>query len=165
VERSHRKLGDEAFLFGILHDIGKVILINNDLENMELVYQRVVNDGLSQSEAEDEIFGFNHQRLGAALLKEWKFPDTIVAGIKMHHDLPPDTKKFSQEAAQLLRAVGIANQMAKTLNLGTSTDMKRQAIPSGMWNFFGIKRADLPALGAEMRENYGKILTTWNEFD
>ncbi len=165
VEKSNKKLADDAFLFGVIHDIGKVVFINNDLEKMEEVNAKVINDGLPQSEAEKEVFGFTHQRLGAALLKEWRFPDSIVAGVKMHHDLPPNTKKLDPDTAQLVRAVCISNQMTKALSLGISTDMKRQTIPNNMWKFFGIERADLPALSSKMKEDYNTVIAAWSEFD
>lgn len=164
VENSNRKLADEAFLFGIIHDIGKVIFINNDLARMEEVCARVTNDGISQSDAEEEVFGFNHQALGAALLKEWKFPNAIISGVKMHHDLPPDTRKLDPDTGQLVRATCVGDQLAKALSLGVSTDMQRQTIPNDMWKFFGLDRADLPALGLKIKDNYNNLLSAWNEF-
>jgi HD-like signal output (HDOD) protein len=165
IEKNNRRYADDAFLFGILHDIGKVVFINKDLAKMEEVYRKVHNEGVGQSAAEQEVFGFNHQMVGAALLKRWKFPDSLIAGVKMHHDLPPDTSKLDQDTAQLVRATCVANQLAKALSLGVSTDTNTQAIPHKMWQFLGVERPDLPALSAKIKENYDTLIAAWNEFD
>jgi putative nucleotidyltransferase with HDIG domain len=163
IEKSSRQLAEEAFLFGILHDIGKVIFINNDLAGMEKAIKISQEKDIPQSEAEVEVFGFNHQRAGAALVKEWKFPESIVAAIKLHHDLPPETKKLVPDTASLVRAICVANQMAKALSLGRSTNPKRRDIPKIMWKFLDINRDDLPGLSAKIKDNYNTILRDWGD--
>jgi len=58
-----RQLAEEAFLFGILHDIGKIVFINNNLTDMEKVVTYSMDKGIPQDEAETDIFGFNHQQV------------------------------------------------------------------------------------------------------
>ena len=161
VEKTDKRLGDDAFLFGVIHDIGKIILINNHLTEMEKVLGIMKEQKISQNAAENEVFGFTHQKLGGLLLKEWKFPENIIAGVRLHHDLPPNPKKLDHDAAQTIRALCIGNQMAKALALGKSTDPGRMAIPPQMWKFLGAGKDDLPALSARIKEEYGNILTAW----
>ncbi len=157
----NRQLAEEAFLFGILHDIGKIVFIQNDLVNMEKVIMLSRDEGISQNEAETRIFGFNHQQIGARLAKKWEFPDCLVKGIRLHHDLPPNTKKLEPDIIPLIQALCIANQMAKALHLGQSTNPERTAIPKIMWKFLEINRAELPDLSIKIKENYNMILRDW----
>ena len=161
ISKTSKKLGDDAFLFGIIHDIGKVILINGDPAGTRQMLEMMRAKKISQSEAEREFFGFDHQRVGELLLKQWKFPDSIIAGVKLHHNLPPESPKLDADAIQLIRALGVGNQMAKALSLGHSTNTHRQKIPSVMWKFLNINKAELPGLSAEMKEEYNKILEAW----
>lgn len=56
---------------------------------MEQVSLYIRQDGLSQEEAEVKVFGFTHQEIGALLIKEWKFPEMFVTGVRLHHDFRP----------------------------------------------------------------------------
>jgi len=159
--KTSKRLADDAFLYGIIHDIGKVILINGDPDGMKQMLALVKAKNISQPEAELEFFGFDHQRVGELLLKEWKFPEGIIAGVKLHHNLPPDAPKLDADTLQLIRVLGVANQMAKALSLGHSTNPHRQKIPAVMWKFLNIDKVDLSRLSAEIKEEYGKLLEAW----
>ncbi|NOX26375.1 MAG: HDOD domain-containing protein [Deltaproteobacteria bacterium] len=161
IAKSSRKLAEEAFLFGILHDIGKMLLINNNLADMENVLRISRDRGITQNEAEREIFGFTHQKAGARLAKKWKFPGNIVMGIKLHHDLPPEIKKLAPETAALVRALCVGNQMAKALSLGISTNPHRRDIPVIMWKSLHVNRNELPKLSVKMKEDFNMILRDW----
>ncbi len=163
IEKSDHRLANEAFLFGILHDIGKVVFINNDLAGMEKVIITSQDRDIPQSIAEQEYFGFNHQQVGARIVKEWKFPDSIVNAIKLHNDLPPDTKKLDPDTASLVKALCVGNQIAKALSLGRSTNPKRQEIPKIMWKFLNIDRDELPTLSSHIKKTFNLILQDWEK--
>lgn len=159
---TNSKLAEHAFLFGIIHDIGKVVLVNHCLKDMEEVARLIQAEGISQEEAESQVLGFSHQKIGALLLKEWKFPEGLIAGVKLHHDLPPEVKAFDQDTSHLVRALCVANQLAKALGLGVSTNPSREAIPAALWSYLGVGRQDLPPLSAMIREDYQNILQSWH---
>lgn len=160
VKLTNPKLAEQAFLFGIVHDVGKIALISQCLEDMEQVCQQI-KAGLSQEEAERQVFGFTHQKIGAMLIKAWKFPESIVTAVKLHHDLPPTLKDTDEETTHLTLALAAANQLAKALALGVSTNPKREVIPSSMWGRLGIGRQDIPKLSATVREDYQRIIQSW----
>jgi len=161
--RTNRKLAEQAFLSGIIHDIGKIVLITHCLSDMEQVCQ-LTHDAapLSQEDAETQVFGFTHQKIGALLIREWKFPEIFIAGVKFHHELPPVLKECDADTSQLVRALCVANQLAKALSLGVSTNPQRAAIPSVLWGHLGIGREDLPTLSTEIRADYQQILQSWH---
>lgn len=156
------KLAEQAFLFGILHDIGKIALISQCLSEMEEVVRQVNQDGQPQAEAEDKVFGFTHQKIGALLIREWKFPESIVQAVKAHHDLPPALKDADQETMHLTQALCVANQLAKALALGVSTNPNREVIPATLWGQLGVNRQELPKLSAVVREDYQRIIQSWH---
>lgn len=160
--RTNVKLAEQAFLLGIVHDIGKTILISQCLSDMERVCQMIREKKVTQSEAETEVFGFSHQAIGALLLKEWKFPESIATGVKMHHNLPPELKNCDADTSHLTNAVCVANQFAKVLGFGVSTNPDREAIPSLLWANLGVSRTDLAAVSAAAREDYQRILQSWH---
>ena len=162
VAKTNKQLGEDAFLFGIIHDIGIVILINQQLEEMEKALKIVYDNGITLGDAEMEVFGVTHQEIGALLLQKWKFPENIVAGVRLHHNIPPKTKKLDGNTAIIIRALCIANQMVKALSLGKSIDPERQSIPQKMWKYLNISRGELPGLRANIKESYQQIIDAWD---
>jgi len=162
VSRINATLAEQAFLLGIVHDIGKIALITKCLKEMEEVGRLISQGGLSQEEAELSVFGFTHQKIGALLTREWKFPEMFVIGVKLHHALPPETKDCDADTVLLLRALCVANQLAKALALGVSTNRSRELIPSVLWGQLGIDRSDLTGVSAIVKEDYQRIIQSWH---
>jgi putative nucleotidyltransferase with HDIG domain len=76
-----------AFTAGLLHDVGKVIMVSADRDDYA---QAVLNAGMFHRPVvitEKEIFGFDHAEVGARLLERWNLPPNIVAAVKHHHHL------------------------------------------------------------------------------
>lgn len=92
---------DDAFVAGLLKDIGIVImyLLNEDKYIKVLDFKRISN--VSTCEAESEIFGFNHQEVGAETLKSWGLPPSIYKPVRYHHDVAQAPEPF-QNLANLL---------------------------------------------------------------
>lgn len=80
-------LPEDAFVAGLLHDIGKsALLLFKPAEYPELV--REVQGGTgSFAELERARWGFDHADVGAAVLRLWQLPDLFVEGIRFHHRL------------------------------------------------------------------------------
>lgn len=77
---------EEAFIGGLLHDIGKDIMNHCDNAKYEEVMKQVYNEGVDFIETENDIFGFSHLDAGVIAIKKWKLPKSIEYAIKYHHD-------------------------------------------------------------------------------
>ncbi len=76
---------EEAFLAGLLHDIGKLVVLERFPEKYAEILQ---NTELTTHEAlqrEKEVFGFSHAEVGAALVNHWLLPENLVEAIGRHH--------------------------------------------------------------------------------
>ncbi len=82
-EVSHPHI-EECFLAGLMHDIGKLILLQKFPEQYQSVSVAPDSGGASLAQ-ERESFGFGHDELGAALLSSWSFPELLVCAIADHH--------------------------------------------------------------------------------
>jgi len=78
-------LADEAYVGGLLHDIGKIVLFHSmqNREAYELYADR--RDRRSQVNLEELSSGISHALLGALLGKKWNFPPDLIAAIEYHH--------------------------------------------------------------------------------
>lgn len=76
---------DQLFIAGLLHDVGKLVLVTGVPTSYQLVLDRVQNDGLHVHEAEYSVFGTSHAEVGAYLLGLWGLPAAIAEGVGWHH--------------------------------------------------------------------------------
>lgn len=79
---------EEAFVSGLVHDIGKVVLIECSPRAMDLV-ERDVQSGVPLLSAERRRFGITHDRAGRRLAVRWALPDDLQNLIGDHHDIDP----------------------------------------------------------------------------
>ncbi len=96
-------LSDEAFLAGLMHDIGIMVEMQFDrgllIETIDAV--GADSDGIPvvcMLEAEEKIFGADHTDFGFGLCKAWKFPESLATVTKYHHDplsLPTSNRTLS----------------------------------------------------------------------
>ncbi|HVZ94445.1 MAG TPA: HDOD domain-containing protein [Phycisphaerales bacterium] len=115
---------DEAFLAGLIHDIGIMVELQFSRQKLIEIFARVDPEGKREPkndmrEAEQSILGANHQQFGKGLSDKWKFPRTFAAVTGGHHnplDLP--------EADRTLPAlVYVADRITATLPDGFRLDL------------------------------------------
>ena len=78
---------EEAFLAGLFHDIGKIIMNSLDRTKFQEVMQHCYNEGISFGEAERSVYPFSHDEVGAYVIKKWNFPEALTTAILQHHSL------------------------------------------------------------------------------
>lgn len=77
---------EEAFVAGLLHDIGKTVL-STHMETAFDEIQRLANKRrVPFHHVESEVLGFDHAELGARVAAAWSFPPQLEEAIRFHHD-------------------------------------------------------------------------------
>ncbi len=79
--------GEEAFLGGLFHDLGKTIMNIMDSKKFQLVMQKCYNTGTSFREAEQSVYPYSHSEVGGLVIRKWNFPATLVNAVFQHHNL------------------------------------------------------------------------------
>lgn len=105
--------GDDAYLCGILHDIGLIVELETVEEGFLKVIEQLEPGGPTILELEQEIIGTDHCRIGYLLAKEWKIADTIAEAIRDHHD---DNNLVPKSATGILQmSQYIINQLGASI--------------------------------------------------
>ncbi len=84
-EEADRKVVEAAMIAGMLHDIGKLILLKMPRRYNE-VMELIETTGCSFTEAEYTVMGASHSELGAYLLGLWGLPRDVVEVVAFHHN-------------------------------------------------------------------------------
>ncbi len=103
-DSKNRELIEYAYIAGLIHDIGKIVLLQYSDKNNQNKYTHEVF-GNNCIEAEKRIFGVTHVETAVYLLGLWGFPDKIVDAISNHHQI----ETLSDENITLSNVVFIAN--------------------------------------------------------
>ena len=85
-EKVEKKVVDECFLAGLLHEIGVLILQYNYSDEYSECRSLSISQDIPLYQAEQEILGTTHAAVGAYLLGLWSLSDTVVEAVAFHHN-------------------------------------------------------------------------------
>ena len=84
-ENNQKESMDDAFMAGILHDLGKLVLAQNLPKQYKTVMDEARQSKRSLWEVEYDKFGVTHAEIAAYLMGLWGMKDTVVEAIAFHH--------------------------------------------------------------------------------
>lgn len=147
---------DEAFTYGLIHDIGKVILEEFLPDEYRTVCEVVQDRAIPWYQAEREIIGVDHAELGARLAQNWKLTPAVVNAIRGHHDLSDCADEHKVLAANL----SIANQLCNLSGYRSHQENYTEVVDE-MFRVSGIDCEKLPAITEqyfELRSSIDELL-------
>lgn len=171
VYRMDMELQEKAFICGLIHDIGKVVIAQNLPGETTEVLRRLEDANASDmAEIEKDLIGFTHPEVGALIAEKWHFPKEFSLAIRLHHclDVPGSGDKPSGAADMeeedgstiLIYAVYAGNQVAKNLGLGKSWNKRVKEIHSLVWEVLGLAEEELPELFTRIKEDFSSIVNS-----
>lgn len=101
----------EAFLVGLLHDLGTLVQLQIDPAGFAaVVARRRAGDDRSLAALEAELAAVTHEECGAVLFEEWRLPQSLVTATRFHHH-PLSAPATSQRLTGL---INVASTIART---------------------------------------------------
>ncbi len=151
---------EEAYLCGLLHDIGKLVLLQASPQTYEEIIEKVKETNLPFIQVEGKELGFNHVNVGHELLTKWQFPADLISQISAHHSTKPNQKEHSMS---LGRVTAIADSIAKYI--GASFFEPYQALSESVL-FIGkklISEDDLISLRIDTEAHFNYEMNSFYE--
>lgn len=116
--RRMKRRDGTAFVAGLLHDVGRLVLASNFQAHFAAALQYQAAGNVSLGEAEQAVLGMDHADIGHLLGERWRFPSVICEAIGGHHH--PD----DPGSDPLVDIIHIADALAHTLDqAGESKDV------------------------------------------
>ena len=109
------ELPDQAFIAGLLHDIGKIVLNTYMKESFNSVIEKVNQENIPFMDAEQQILGFDHAIVGSRVAEKWNLPQELVEAIANHHS--PSRAEINPKLTSLTHTADAAS-MAMGIGLG-----------------------------------------------
>lgn len=111
------KYTEEAFLAGLLHDIGKLVLNQKAPREFDEIVQLVYNQNLTFHKTERRVLGFDHAQVGALLIGKWKLASILEDVIRNHHD-----PAILQDENPLHSILDLGNKICHKMGIGFVED-------------------------------------------
>ena len=143
---------DEAFVYGLLHDIGKVILLEYLPEEYNKIPELVREKNIPWHQAERELIGTDHAELGGRFAQKWKLSKLVVNAISGHHDLELCEPDFRPLAATLT----VADYLSSASGL-VSYEKPCFDIPESVWTTAAIDPQSLPKIVKKFLDSFTDV--------
>lgn len=146
--RPLRRKPESLFIAGLLHDIGRLVMLSANPEGFARVIQIATERDCHLVDVETEIFGCDHTAVGAAIAQHWNFPADIVEALAFHHN-PAQTAPGS-----LAAIIHYADGIAKALDLEGAENTQMARLQPAAIDALGL---DWQTLTAVLAETHGRF--------
>lgn len=110
-ERVHPKYSEEAYIAGLFHDIGILVLDTLYPREYAHIWEGVSQRGEDLLKLEEMAFGTTHNRVGSYILSKWNLPQIYAISVMQHHDTF-ELKEASQDQ-KIPEIINLAEKTAK----------------------------------------------------
>ncbi len=129
--RYQYRIAGEAFVAGLLHDIGKIVVNQYLPKEFVEIMNRVADSNESLDDAETAVLGTQHGQIGSWLVDRWRLPVIISESIRHHH-----TPWEARKNPLLVAIVNTANYLVHIAGVGNSGRPVPLDIDEQTWEIF-----------------------------
>lgn len=145
-------MSGETFIYGLLHDIGKVVINLSMKKEFADVIQTVNDLHVPFVTAENKILGFDHGDMGKYVADQWRLPRNLAFVIANHHETDILKSDESNDLKKKILIVKAADALCSSLDIGltASGDLADEE-----WQFLKLTSAKKQdALRTRIKEEY-----------
>lgn len=135
---------EEAYVVGLLHDIGKVVLDQYVRVDYSRIMSTVRMNGIPMWQAEVNILGYCHGTVGGMVATKWQFPQDLVDAIQYHH-----APSLAHKRQDLAAIADIANNLTPPAS-PSMADLPRNPHPESL-RILGLREGGMERIRAELK--------------
>jgi HD-like signal output (HDOD) protein len=150
-EKKNAEWVEDAFIAGLLHDAGKIIL-DPYIVDCKKTFKKALENGQPKFiEAEKEILGFDHAEVMSRAIRFWRYPESQSTAIRYHH------YPLRSGNSELAFIVHLANFAAKEAGFKSENPVSQPEIDSQTLSYLGFQKEDLNKIIVEITESVEKL--------
>lgn len=149
----HEPNAERFFVMGVLHDIGRLILLSHAPEIIRTAIMRASRSRNTLYVTEKQLLNFTHADVGAALLNAWKLPASHQEAVAFHHK-PSKSRRFKLEAS----IIHVADILATATTMGSSGNVLVPDLVPAAWEQLEIDPSALARLAQEADNDVRDLL-------
>lgn len=104
---------EKEFIISLLHDVGKLAMMQYDLDNFQKIAELIEFDKEDPHTVEEKYFGINHRDLGIAIVKKWELPSEIIEVFPLKYENNQD-----DQTKMLISIIKLANVLCEIWGAG-----------------------------------------------
>jgi signal transduction histidine kinase/HD-like signal output (HDOD) protein len=136
--RLRHRTPEEAFIAGLLHDMGKVLLYRFFKKELLQAVEITAAEGLSLSEAEHRTLGTDHAVVGQAAANQWGFPPLLRYSIAFHRTPLEVPRDADETVRQIVAIVHVADFLCESSEIGNGGERGAGAIDESVWELLRV---------------------------
>ena len=140
---------ERAFVSGLLHDIGRLVMFTLIPGEVKTIFETAQSQSLLLYQVERQVLGFTHAVVGGELLKQWQLPEQIAIAVKYHHN-PVAANRFKVDVALL----HVADLIASALTMDSSGEKLIPPLDHDAWDELGLSEKIIGALLKDFKCQY-----------
>lgn len=144
-----KAFAEEAFLAGLIHDLGLLIERQAFPEQLSEVIRSVCKNSRPICDVEMELLGADHQSLGSALAAKWKFPRPLQTVLGYHHRID----NLVEDQRLLPTLVYIADTLACHERIGFHLTAEGQDVDDVLLDAVGLSETDFGEVREQLPEH------------
>lgn len=154
-KKKFNTVAEEAFIAGLVHDVGKLILYQSFTREFTDAMNLCRTEQLTLVMAEERVFGFSHQDIGAWVADEWGFSRDMVKAIELHNT--PFIMDDEDESFMFVSLVHIADLLSHFQGFGNSGDPFLPAFHFDCFDALGVDLHDVDTIIEEGQAAFTEI--------
>ena len=148
---------NDAYVGGLLHDAGKIILDQYVLERKD-AFKNLMKDGTKTViDAEKAILGFDHAEIASDICRKWHIPENVILAIQYHH------YPSHSEGSELAYIVHIADYLVRLCGLGYEDDDLMVELEEGALDYLGFTQENFSDISFQVLEYVQEFDSTYHK--
>ena len=156
-DRVNPSQSNDAFVAGLIHDAGKIVLDEYIFQRKDEVEAFVADGKHTFFKAERKLMGLDHAEIGGNICKKWIIPESITQAIRWHH------RPSHSNANEMALFLHVADYFAKMSGMGTGINDLTYQMEENAFESLGFQEDELDYLLVDVMESVETIAAEFQD--
>ena len=156
-DRVNPSLSNDAFVAGLIHDAGKIVLDDYIFQRKDEVEAFLADGKHTFFKAEKKLLGLDHAEIGGNICKKWIIPESITQAIRWHH------RPSHPNANEMALFLHVADYFAKMSGMGTGINDLTYQMEENAFESLGFQEDELDYLLVDVIESVETIAAEFQD--